>query len=99
MTHEHRGRRGEHRMTRRSRVLLLSLLLLCIGCPAAAQHSVARQWNEVLIAAIRQDLARPTVHARNLFHVSIAMYDAWAVYDTLAQTYFLGKTLGGYTCP
>jgi hypothetical protein len=86
-------------MKRRSRVLLLSVLFLSIGCPAAAQHSVARQWNEVLIAAIRQDLARPTVHARNLFHASIAMYDAWAVYDTLAQTYFLGKTLGGYTCP
>jgi hypothetical protein len=83
----------------RAQVLLLSLALFGIAGPVRAQHSVARQWNEVLIAAIRQDLARPTVHARNLFHTSIAMYDAWAVYDTLAQTYFLGKTVGGFTCP
>lgn len=66
---------------------------------AGASHSVARQWNEVLIEAIRHDLARPTVHARNLFHTSVAMYDAWAAYDTVAQTFFLGKTVGGYTCP
>ena len=36
--------------------------------------SVARLWNEVLLYSIRNDLARPTVHARNLFHVSTAMY-------------------------
>ena len=41
--------------------------------------SVARLWNEVLLYSIRNDLARPTVHARNLFHVSAAMYDAWAI--------------------
>ena len=64
----------------------------------AAQQSVARQWNETLLDAIRVDFARPTVHARNLFHTAIAMYDAWAVYDEVADTYFLGKTLGGYTC-
>ena len=42
-------------------------------------YSVARLWNEVLLYSIRNDLARPTVHARNLFHVSAAMYDAWAI--------------------
>ncbi|MCA9298054.1 MAG: hypothetical protein KDA28_03250, partial [Phycisphaerales bacterium] len=50
-------------------------------------HSVARMWNEVLLDGIRTDLARPTVHARNLFHISIAMWDAWAAYDTQADTY------------
>ncbi len=49
--------------------------------------------------AIREDFARPPVHARNLFQVSMAMYDAWAAYDTVAQTYLLGKTVGNYTCP
>ncbi len=44
-------------------------------------QSVARQWNEELLSAIRVDYARPTVHARNLYHVSVAMWDAWAVYD------------------
>ena len=50
-------------------------------------HSVARQWNEELLHAIRNDLARPTVHARNLFHISAAMYDAWAAYDETAGTW------------
>lgn len=54
---------------------------------ASAQQSVARQWNEVLLEAIRNDLARPTVHARNLFHVSVAMWDGWAAYDGIALTY------------
>jgi len=46
-----------------------------------AQHSEARQWNELLLDSIRNDFARPTVHARNLYHVSCAMWDAWATYD------------------
>ena len=69
------------------------------AAPAPAQHSVARQWNDVLLEAIRDDFARPTVHARNLFHISIALYDAWAVYsDGPEQTYLLGQTVGGFTC-
>jgi len=64
-----------------------------------AQQSVARKWNEVLLEAIRNDLARPTVHARNLFHVSAAMYDAWAVYDPDANPYFLGNIVGGFFIP
>ncbi|MEZ4954680.1 MAG: T9SS type A sorting domain-containing protein [Saprospiraceae bacterium] len=63
-----------------------------------AQHSVARLWNEVTLDGIRGDLARPTVHARNLFHTSVAMYDAWAIYSGKADTYFLGKTVHGFTC-
>ncbi len=49
------------------------------------QHSVTRQWNEALLQSIRSDYARPTVHARNLYHVSLAMWDAWATYDPVAQ--------------
>lgn len=64
-----------------------------------AQHSVARMWNEATLEGIRGDFARPTVHARNLFHVSIAMYDAWAAYEDNADTYLLGKTVHGFTCP
>ena len=64
-----------------------------------AQQSVARQWSEVLLDAIRDDFARPTVHARNLFHTSVAMYDAWAIYDTIAQPFLLGKTVDGFFCP
>jgi hypothetical protein len=63
-----------------------------------AQHSVARDWNEALLDAIRIDFARPTVHARNLFHSSVLMYDSWAILEDDAQTVFLGKTFNGYTC-
>ena len=49
--------------------------------------SVARDWNEQVLAAIRLDAPRPTVHARNLFHLSVAMYDAWAAYDATATAH------------
>lgn len=42
--------------------------------------NVARFWNEILLECIRNDFARPTVHARNLYHVSACMYDVWAYY-------------------
>ncbi|WP_276166093.1 T9SS type A sorting domain-containing protein [Zobellia alginiliquefaciens] len=77
---------------------LLLLTLFCVVCIGNAQHSVARQWNEVLLGAIRVDYARPTVHARNLYHSSMVMYDAWALFDSTAQTVFLGQTYGGYEC-
>jgi hypothetical protein len=51
---------------------------------AAAGPSVARVWNEELLAAIRIDIPNPPVHARNLFHLSVVMYDAWAAYDPVA---------------
>jgi len=53
---------------------------------SGGQPSAAREWNEVLLESIRNDLARPTIHARNLYHVSIAMWDAWATYDPTANT-------------
>jgi len=84
-------------------MILRNTFLLLVFCASAnvslAQHSVARQWNEELLHAIRNDFARPTVHARNLFHTSVVMYDAWAVFDEDADTYFLGKTVDGFTCP
>jgi len=70
-----------------------AVLLLCAGAAAfsdrlaMAAPTVARQWNEQLLHAISIDTARPTVHARNLFHLSAAMYDAWAAYDGTAKQY------------
>jgi hypothetical protein len=66
--------------------------------PDARDHSVAREWMEVLLNGIRGDFARPTVHARNLWHISAAMYDAWAAYDDTAGTYLLGNTQNGFVC-
>jgi hypothetical protein len=51
--------------------------------------SVARVWDEALLNAIRRDFPAPTVHARNLFHTSAAMWDAWAAYDPSATGYFV----------
>lgn len=70
--------------------VLLVFLLLSASCGSGgaddeSNQSVARQWNELLLEAIRKDFARPTVHARNLFHTSVAMWDAWAAYDPQAQ--------------
>jgi hypothetical protein len=81
------------------RAFLLAAASAILAGAAVAGHSVARDWNEALLQAIRKDLARPTVHARNLFHTSMAMYDAWAAYDHVAETFLLGKTVGGFTVP
>lgn len=65
--------------------LRIALLFLIFFLPALApalraqEQSVARQWNEQLLEAIRNDLARPVVHARNLYHISAAMYDCWSL--------------------
>lgn len=77
---------------------LLSIILLFISFTSFSQHSIAREWNELLLESIRKDYARPTVHARNLFHISMAMYDSWAVYEDEPETFFLGKEVGGFLC-
>jgi len=62
------------------------------ACPAMTNHpdwSVARRWDEALLDAIRRALPAPTVHARNLFHTSAAMWDAWAAYDPRAAGYLV----------
>jgi hypothetical protein len=58
---------------------------------AASAESVARRWDEALLGAIRLDYPAPTVHSRNLFHLSAAMWDAWAAYDPQAQGYFVDE--------
>jgi hypothetical protein len=96
--------------THRIAVLTLSMFMAACGgsgsadkepvvqTPDARDPSVARAWNEVVLRGIRNDFARPTVHARNLFHTSAAMYDAWAVFDPTAETYLLGRQVEGFTC-
>ncbi len=62
------------------------------ACAPITDHpewSVARRWNEVTLDAIRRDLPAPTVHARNLYHSSAAMWDAWAAYDPDATGVFV----------
>ena len=62
------------------------------ACFPEEGQSVARVWNEAILGAIRRDFPAPVVHARNLFHVSAAMWDAWAGYDPIATGYFVDET-------
>ena len=89
------------------KILVIGLLVLITSCggdsknsssPDQRSPSVARLWNEVLLDAIRNDFARPTVHARNLFHHSALNYDLWALYSNEADTFLAGKTINGFTC-
>ncbi len=64
-------------------------LPVATDCPGSAldpvpDGSIARRWNEQILSAIRRDVPRPGVHARNLYHLSVALFDAWAVYDPTA---------------
>jgi hypothetical protein len=74
----------------RARSVLTVIALVFAALPARAE-SVARQWDEALLGAIRLDYPAPTVHSRNLFHLSAAMWDAWAAYDPQAQGYFVDE--------
>ncbi len=65
-------------------------------CSAPVEHpewSVARRWDEALLDAIRRALPNPPVHARNLYHLSAAMWDAWAAYDKNARGAFVTEKL------
>ncbi|HAB17766.1 MAG TPA: vanadium-dependent haloperoxidase [Verrucomicrobiota bacterium] len=78
--------------TRRCPVALLLpwarlTLGLFVSAPVVHGNSIARVWDEEILAAIRVDLPHPPAHARNLFHLSVAMYDAWAAYDPVAVGY------------
>ena len=63
----------------------------CLPTASPPEWSVARRWNEAALNAIRRDLPAPTIHARNLFHVSAAMWDAWAAYDPNATGVFVDE--------
>jgi len=70
----------------------LTIFILFSGIQLKGQErSIAREWNELILEAIRNDFARPTIHARNLFHTSIAMYDSWAIFDDESDPYLIGR--------
>ena len=66
---------------------------------AVSDASVARLWNEVLLQAIRSDYARPPVHARNLFHISAAVYDIWSLFNRSGSTWLVNSRQGSFDCP
>ena len=72
----------------------LSVLLIVTSLQQAeATPSRAREWNELMLAAIRRNLPNPPAHARNLFHTAVAMYDAWTAYDLTAVGYIYNEKI------
>lgn len=67
------------------------------GCPPedreAALHDSAQAWVRLALEATRAETQGPTIEARKLWHLSAAMYDAWAAYDPIASGYFTGTRL------
>ena len=57
-----------------------------VACPDVAidrkpNATIARRWIEQALDSIRRDFPHPPVHARNLYHLSVAIFDAWAAYE------------------
>jgi Na+-translocating ferredoxin:NAD+ oxidoreductase RnfD subunit len=60
------------------------------GCtPVRTGDSIATLWDRTAVAVLRAGGASGPVQARDLFHLSAAMWDAWAAYDPGARGYFL----------
>jgi hypothetical protein len=59
-----------------------------VECTPENGWSIARLFNEQALDAIRRDFPAPTTHARNLYHLSAAMWDAWAAYEPDATGVF-----------
>ncbi|MFM1805009.1 MAG: hypothetical protein RL136_1888 [Planctomycetota bacterium] len=75
------------------RMAFVGCLCALSAVSAHGQHSVARTWDETMLDSIRLDRVRPPVQARNLFHMSTAMYDAWAAYDASVRGYFFEEKI------
>ena len=70
------------RLSHRPAYLLIFLLFTAFSGVTlhAATQSIARDWDEQILSAIRLDTPHPPAQARNLFSLSACMYDAWAAY-------------------
>ncbi len=79
---------------------ILLILVLCWCSSGVSAQSVLDEpnpslfWSKLYLEAIRNDGFGPTVHARNMYHISAVLYDAWLVYEPSKGTpLFLGKTV------
>lgn len=79
--------------TSSARLALLSATTWIVLTSQAFSLSAAREWNEQLLGAIRLTIPNPPGHARNLFHTAVAMYNAWAAYDSVAIGYLQNEKI------
>lgn len=70
---------------------LAGILSLISAAPVDAAPSIAREWNEQLLASIRKNAPNPPAHARNLFHTAVAIYNAWAAYESVPVGYIYNE--------
>ncbi len=62
------------------------------GCvPALHGQSIARAWTGTAVSVLRDSGLPGPVQARDLFHLSAAMWDAWAAYAPGAPGYFVDE--------
>ena len=66
------------------RFLMPATAGMALTLHVSGSQTIARTWDERALAAIRVDTPNPPAQARNLFSLSVCMYDAWAAYDTNA---------------
>ncbi|HTZ06382.1 MAG TPA: FG-GAP-like repeat-containing protein [Gaiellaceae bacterium] len=59
--------------------------------PSVPAGSVAHVWDQAAISVLRIGLESEPVQARDLFHLSAAMWDAWAAYDPAAAGYVVNE--------
>ncbi len=50
-------------------------------CSPGDAASMYRLWSDAALDAIRLDFPAPTVHARNLYHLSAVLWDVWRAYE------------------
>lgn len=60
------------------------------------KQTIPRLWNEVLLHSVRNDLARPTVTARNLYHMSALLWDVYSAYDENLKGFFTDEKAPKY---
>lgn len=59
--------------------------------------STARIWMDAYLESIKKDGLGPTIHARNMYHLSAIMYDTWLVYHPeKGEQLFLGNTINDF---
>jgi hypothetical protein len=80
--------------TKKNVVLLGLILLSAVEVrPAIAADNAVLQWNEAVLAAIRNTKTSPPIASRALAMTHTAMFDAWAAYDAKALGTHLGASL------
>lgn len=61
------------------------------------KQSAARIWMDAYLETIKEDGLGPTIQARNMYHISAAMYDTWLIYNPKkGRSLFLNKEINGF---